>query len=256
MGRAFAKFERANDGVGNDSESDASDLRRVAKVFRTPLDDNLFVLRLLRESKGAGADGAAGKVGASVRGNDANGARNEIHAEGSKRLTEMKDDRGIVGRFDGGDHAKSSAFRGFVGGLHDEFERRLHVGGGDRAAIVEANAAAEMEDISEQVGSRPRFGKIAVEVHLIVALQQAAEEEPIDALGLRIGGEARVEIGRAGFDEKGKRRTIGLVAAGTPGKRNRGKREKKKEHGKRINAEITETQRPRRREEKRNPGRI
>jgi len=50
-----------------------------------------------------------------------------------------------------------------------------------------------------------------VKIHLIVALQQAAEEESIDALGLRIGGEARVEIGRAGFDEKGKRRTIGLV---------------------------------------------
>jgi hypothetical protein len=121
---------------------------------------------------------------------------------------------------------------------------------------VEANAAAEMEDVSERVGSRPGFSKIAAKIHLIVALQQAAEEESIDALGLRIGGEARVEIGGAGFDKKGKRRRIGVIAAGTAGKRNRGKREKKKERGKRINAEITETQRPRRREEKRNPGRI
>jgi hypothetical protein len=113
-----------------------------------------------------------------------------------------------------------------------------------------------MEDVSERVGSRPGFGKIAVKIHLIVALQQAAEEKSIDALGLRIGGEARVEIGGAGFDKKGKRRRIGVIAAGTAGERNRRKPEKKKEHGKRINAEIAETQRPRRREEKRNPGRI
>jgi hypothetical protein len=73
---------------------------------------------------------------------------------------------------------------------------------------------------------------------------------------LRIGGEARVEIRGAGFDEKGKRRRIGPIAAGTAGERNRGKREESKEHGKRINAETTETQRSQRREEKRNPGRI
>ena len=71
-----------------------------------------------------------GKIGAGIRGNDANGARNEIHTEGSVRLSEMKDDRGIVGNFDGGDHAKGSLFRGFVGGIHDEVESRLDVGGG------------------------------------------------------------------------------------------------------------------------------
>ena len=75
---------------------------------------------------------------------------------------------------------------------------------------MEANAAAKMEDVSERVGSGPGFGKIAVEIHLIVALQQAAEEESIDALGLRIGGKARVEIGGAGFDEEGKSRRIAM----------------------------------------------
>jgi hypothetical protein len=34
-----------------------------------------------------------------------------------------------------------------------------------------------------------------VEIHLVVALEQAAEEQAIDALGLRIGGKAWVEIG-------------------------------------------------------------
>jgi hypothetical protein len=67
-----------------------------------------------------------------------------------------------------------------------------------------------MEDVSERVGRRPGLGKIAVKIHLIVALQQAAEEESIDALGLRIRGKARVEIGGTGFDEEGERRGIAV----------------------------------------------
>jgi len=45
---------------------------------------------------------------------------------------------------------------------------------------------------------------------LIVALEEAAEEESIDALGLRISGKARVEVSRAGFDEEGERRRIAV----------------------------------------------
>ena len=144
-----------------------------------------------------------GKVGAGIRGNDADGRRNQIDAEGSVRLAEMKDDRGVVGRFDGGDHAKGALFWGFVGGIPDEVKGRFDIGGGQRAAIVEANAAADMENVSKRVGSRPGFGKITAETHLIVALQQAAEEESIDALGLRIDSEARVEVGGVGFNEEG-----------------------------------------------------
>ena len=47
-----------------------------------------------------------------------------------------------------------------------------------------------------------------MEIHLIVALQQATKEESIDALGLRIGGKSRVEVGRAAFDEGGERERV------------------------------------------------
>jgi hypothetical protein len=73
---------------------------------------------------------------------------------------------------------------------------------------VEANSAAQMENVRERVGCRPGFGKIPAEIQLIVALEEAAEEQSIDALGLRIRGKARVEIGGAGFDEKGKKRGV------------------------------------------------
>jgi len=39
-----------------------------------------------------------------------------------------------------------------------------------------------------------------VEIHLIIARQQAVEEQSIEALRLRIGRKARVEVRGAGFD--------------------------------------------------------
>jgi len=153
IGRALAKFEGTDDAVGHDSESHSSDPRCIMEVFRIALQDNFFVLRLLQEAKGTGAYGVTRKVGASIRGNDANGGGDEVDAEGSIRLAQMKDDRGVVRRFDGGDQAKGSAFRGLVGGIHDEIESCFDVGRSKRAAIMEANTAAKMEDVGEGVGS-------------------------------------------------------------------------------------------------------
>ena len=65
----------------------------------------------------------------------------------------MKDDRGLVRRFDGGDQAKGSAFWGLVGGIHDEIESCFDVGRSKRAAIMEANTAAKMEGVGEGVAS-------------------------------------------------------------------------------------------------------
>jgi hypothetical protein len=44
-----------------------------------------------------------------------------------------------------------------------------------------------------------------LEIHLIVAVQQAIEEESVEALRLRVSGKAPVEIRGAGFDEKSER---------------------------------------------------
>jgi hypothetical protein len=57
-----------------------------------------------------------------------------------------------------------------------------------------------MEDVGEWVGNFPAVGEIAVEVHLGIALQQAAEEEGVDALRVGVGGETGVEVGGIGFD--------------------------------------------------------
>ena len=104
----------------------------------------------------------------------------------------------------------AAPFGGAVGGSEDEVEGGLDVGGGERAAIVETDVGAEMENVGERVGSVPGFGEIAVEIHLIVALEEAAEEQAVNALGLRISGEARIEVGGAGFDEEGEGRGIAV----------------------------------------------
>ncbi len=75
---------------------------------------------------------------------------------------------------------------------------------------MEADPAAQMENIGARVGSRPGFRKVAAEVHLIVALEEAAEEQSVKALGLRVGGKARVEVRGIGFDEKGEGVGIGM----------------------------------------------
>ncbi len=84
--------------------------------------------------------------------NDADGGAREIPEEGGVGLVEMKDDRGGVRRFDGGDHAEGAAFGRAIGGIEDEVEGGFDVGGGERAAVVEADTAAKMEDVGERVG--------------------------------------------------------------------------------------------------------
>jgi hypothetical protein len=48
-------------------------------------------------------------------------------------------------------------------------------------------------------GRAPGVGEISVKIHLVVALKKAAEEQGIDFLGLRVSGEAGVEISGIGF---------------------------------------------------------
>ena len=109
VGRAFAKFERTNDAIGDHSESHALDLRRVTEVFRIALEHNFFVLRLLNKAKRAGADGVARKVGAGVCRNDADGGGDETQDERSVRFAEVNDDRGRIRSFNGRYKTKGAA---------------------------------------------------------------------------------------------------------------------------------------------------
>lgn len=53
-------------------------------------------------------------------------------------------------------------------------------------------------------------------IHLVVALERVAEEERIDFLLLGISGEARVENGGLGLDEKNQRGGVVCIAGTEP----------------------------------------
>ena len=72
----------------------------------------------------------------------------------------------------------------FVGLVRDEVEGGFDVRGCERPAVVEADATAKMENVSERIRDGPGFGEIAVEVHLIVTAKEAAEEKAVDTLGI------------------------------------------------------------------------
>lgn len=203
IGGTLAELEGAHDGVWDDAKTHARQPGGVTEIVGIALEDNFFVLGLLNETKGTGADRMAGKIGANAFWDDSECGANEIDCEGSVGFAEMKNDGEVVGSFDVHDQAESTTFCRFVVGVSDEVDRVFDVGGGERTAVVETDTLAKVEDVGEWIGSVPGFGEVAVEVHLIVAFEQAAEEKAIDALRLRVGGEAGVQVGRAGFDEEG-----------------------------------------------------
>lgn len=88
------------------------------------------------------------------------------------------------------------------GWIEDGPERVFNVGGSERATDVEMDAGTQMENVGEWLGWGPGFGEIAAKIHLLIALDQAAEEPGIDFLRLRIGGATGMEIGGMGFDEE------------------------------------------------------
>jgi len=71
-----------------------------------------------------------------------------------------------------------------------------------------------VEDVGQGIGKFPGFGEVAVQVHLFVAFEEGGEEQAVEVLGLRVGGEAGVEVGGVGFDEEGERVGIGMVGMG------------------------------------------
>ena len=70
--RAFAQFERANDGVRNDSETHALDFRGVSKIIGIAFEHDLLVANGADEAKWSAADGALRHSRVGISGDDAN----------------------------------------------------------------------------------------------------------------------------------------------------------------------------------------
>jgi hypothetical protein len=140
------------------------------------------------------------EVAGGVRGDDPSRGADEIHGKRGVGFLEVEDDREGIRSVDGSDQTEGAALGRVVRGIEDVIEGEFDVGGGERAGVVKMDAGMEVKDVGARVGSVPRVGEVAVEVHLGVALKQAAEEEAVDPLGVGVGGVTRIEVRRIGFD--------------------------------------------------------
>src|SRR6201999_569838 len=106
---ALAEFERANDGVRDDAESNAFQVWCRTGEFWIPFDHNFVVLTLADELKWPGPGKFAREVSARVCGHDTRRRANEIDRKRSVRFFEMKNHRRWIGRVDRGHKAKRAA---------------------------------------------------------------------------------------------------------------------------------------------------
>jgi hypothetical protein len=67
---------------------------------------------------------------------------------------------------------------------------------------METNACAEMEDQRCEVWLFPTCGQGRSELKICVVIHEPIEQNGVDALRLRVGADARIEIGGAALDEE------------------------------------------------------
>jgi hypothetical protein len=53
---------------------------------------------------------------------------------------------------------------------------------------LEIAEGTAMELVRDRIGRAPGIGKVAAEIHLVVAFEEAAEEEVVDSSRLRVAG--------------------------------------------------------------------
>ena len=71
-----------------------------------------------------------------------------------------------------------------------------------------------MEDVGQRVGKLPALGQAGLQLEVLVAGEQAVEEQLVDAFRLRVGPDARVEVGGAALDDHHQRLRVGPLGAG------------------------------------------
>lgn len=199
---AFAEFEGASERVGNNAKADARERGRAGEVGGIAFENDFLIGNDARDAEWAGSDEVQREIGAGILRDDADGLANEIQRKRGVGRTQMEDNRPGVGRGDGINKGVSAALGGFDCACADGVESEFYVGGSEHLAVREMNAVAQMEDVGLRVGHFPLFGEVGREVEMIVALEQAIEEEEVEMGGEGVGADAGVEVSGHGFEEE------------------------------------------------------
>jgi len=206
---AFAKFERANQSIRNDAEVNPFERRRTAEIIRIAVEDDVFVRGETEETKWATADGMLREIRAGVLRDDADGLSREVKRKRGVRRAKMKDDGVRIRSGNEVNERIGAALRCFDGAGNDRVESEFHVGGSEWLAVGKFHVVAKMEDVSLRVRHLPFLGEVRRKVEVLVALQEAVEHEEVEMLGECVGSNARVEVGRHGFEEEVESMRIG-----------------------------------------------
>ena len=178
---ALLERGRARGGVGDDPDHDGVQVRlALVPVVRVPLQANVVALLPLLEDEGAGADrGVQGGVGdevlalVHVLGQHLGLVRAEGGQEHRRRLGEPEHHGGAVGRVDRR-HLAEGHPAPRVQLLPDLLEGKLHVGRGERLAVVPGHASPQLEGVGLAVGGdRPRLGQGRARLQVEVVVEQS-----------------------------------------------------------------------------------
>jgi len=172
------------------------------------------------EPKGAGADGMKAELRAAAAGHNSKCPVGEVPQQRCEGFFEMEDDCGGIGRINGGDILIGRAPGAADGAVEHGVDAPLDIAGGEQAPIVKTNPTSQMKDVGEWVGNLPALRQAGLQVEMRIAPEEGIEEQHVDAFGLAIGSNARVEIGRAALDDHDQGARIGRAGAGDNESRN------------------------------------
>jgi hypothetical protein len=79
---------------------------------------------------------------------------------------------------------------------------------------MELHTDTQMENISERVGNFPALGKLWLKLEVFVSVDQRVKDQFVQAFGLRIGSNSRIEIRRTVLDQHHDRVRIGAAGTG------------------------------------------
>jgi hypothetical protein len=180
-------FSSSSDSVmasGTTAKAHPLNLRRAGPTQRIALDDHVLIDLLAHEAKRPRAHRMPPELAPAALGNNAEGARGKIGQQKIVRVLQMKNTvrasrastelHRRIGRGLGRDH-RARAHR--IHGPH-------HIARGQRAAIVEAHALAQMKDQRQRIRLLPALGQRRREMKAGIARHQPIEEQLVDVLRL------------------------------------------------------------------------
>ena len=137
-----------------------------------------------------------------------------FHSRVAKGFFQVEDDGVVVGRLDVIDEAVDRRLGAADFALQQGIESPFHVASGQRASVVKLHPVMQMKNVGQRIGNVPAFGQAGRDVQVGVAGEQVVEDEVVNALGLRVEANARIEVRRAALDDHDQSIGIGFAGAG------------------------------------------